>query len=160
MEEILLNTNDVVHVILRTSVIFLYAFLMLRLLGKRHLSHLMYTDLMVIIAFGSAVGDVMIYGEHIAHIFTSILAITVVTIIVKILEELSSHSTLAGHVIEGAARLVIDKGVVLVSALERENISEESILSLLREKNIMHVKDVRKAFIEPDGELSVIPYKK
>lgn len=120
----------------------------------------MYTDLMVIIAFGSAVGDVMIYAESTAHLLGSMLAITVVAVIVKILEELSSHSVIAGHFIEGEARLLIDKGVLLLPALASENLSEETILSLLREKNIASIKDVRKAFIEPDGELSVIPYKK
>jgi len=160
MEPIFLDITTAVGITLRTVVIFLYAFVLLRFLGKRHLSHLMYTDLMLIIAFGSAVGDVMIYGEQVVHLYASMLSITVVAIIVKVLEEISSHSTVAGRLIEGKACLLIDKGEILKPALERENISEESLLSLLREKNISSIKGVRKAFIEPDGELSVIPYKK
>lgn len=160
MEPFVLNMDVAAGVILRTTVIFLYAFLLLRLLGKRHLSHLMYTDLMVIIAFGSAVGDVMIYGEQVAHLFTSMIAITVVAVIVKILEEVSSHNHTASHLIEGTARLVVEKGAVIPQALEHENLSEDMVLSLLREKGIDSVKDVRKAFFEPDGELSTILYKR
>ena len=143
-------------VVLRTAIIFLYAFLLLRFLGKRHLRHLMYTDLLVVIAFGSAVGDVMIYGEDTVHLYASMIAITVVTIIVKVLEEIGSHEG-AGHwLIEGRARLIIDDGKFLRDALDRENLSEDSVLSLLREKEIEDISTVKKAFIEPDGELSVV----
>jgi len=159
MEQLAVPLAIVLEVVLRTTAIFLYAFLLLRLLGKRHLSHLMYTDVMVIIAFGSAVGDVMIYGENIVHLFSSMLAITVVAIIVKILEEASSHNGAASRLIEGQARLLIDKGKLLQDTLERENLSEEKVLSLLRQKEMGSIRNVRKAFIEPDGELSVIPYK-
>lgn len=155
-----MDIDTAASIILRTSIIFLYAFLLLRFLGKRHLSHLMYTDLMLIIAFGSAVGDVMIYAESTAHLLGSMLAITVVAVIVKLLEELSSHSVIAEHFIDGEARLLIDKGVLIKSAIDRENLSEEAILSQLRIKNIHGIRDVRKAFIEPDGELSIIPYKR
>ena len=160
MDTVIFDFEIGLEIVFRTTVIFLYAFLLLRLLGKRHLSHLMYTDLLVIIAFGSAVGDVMIYGENEAHLISSILAITVVAVIVKILEEVSSRNTMVGKFIEGQARLLIDKGSFVKGALGKENMSEETVLSLLREKNIENVKSVKKAFIEPDGELSVITYKK
>ena len=160
METFTFDIATATNVVLRTIVIFLYAFLLLRFLGKRHLSHLMYTDLMVIIAFGSAVGDVMIYGENVVHMYSSLLAITVVAIIVKVLEEVSSHSRVASLLLEGTARLLIDKGKIVDGALAKENLNEEALLSHLRQKNISSIKEVRKAFIEPDGELSVVVYKK
>lgn len=156
MENELLTLGGVADIILRTSIIFLYAFLLLRFLGKRHLKHLMYTDLMVIIAFGSAVGDVMIYGEDVAHLYASMIAITVVTVLVKVLEEISTHSNTAHDILEGKARLLVDNGAFVRESLERENLSEENVLSLLREKEVDGVTNVRKAFIEPDGELSII----
>jgi len=120
----------------------------------------MYTDLMVIIAFGSAVGDVMIYGEHVIHLYTSILAMTVVAVMVKILEEMSSRNKTASRLFEGTARLLVDHGKIINDALAKENFNEETLKSLLRQKNIESIKDVKKAFIEPDGEFSVVLYKK
>lgn len=159
MEQELLTLGGIVNIILRTSIIFFYAFLLLRFLGKRHLKHLMYTDLLVIIAFGSAVGDVMIYGENVVHLYASMIAITVVTVIVKVLEEISTHSSTGHDILEGKVRLLVDEGAFVRDALDRENLSEENVLSLLREKNIDGVSSIKKAFIEPDGELSVIEYK-
>ena len=160
MDAMMLTMDEASLIILRTASIFLYAFLALRFLGKRHLSHLMYTDLMVIIAFGSAVGDVMIYGENVAHLYGSMLAITVVTVIVKVLEEISSHSKLGSTIIDGSAVLLIDNGKVVAHALEHENLSEDMVLSLLRVKGHNSISEVEKAFIEPDGEVSVIPRQK
>lgn len=161
MEPVIIPTlSDTIEVVARTTIIFLYALLLLRLLGRRHLSHLKYTDVLVIIAFGSAVGDVMIYGEHVARVLTAMLAITVVAVIVKILEELTSHNGFAERLLSGEATLVIERGVVLRRALERTNVSEQELSSMLRQKEIHTIQDVRVAFLEPDGELSVIAYKK
>jgi uncharacterized membrane protein YcaP (DUF421 family) len=52
---------------------------------------------MVIIAFGSAVGDVMIYGESVVHMLVSMLAMSVVALLVKMLEELSSRNGTASR---------------------------------------------------------------
>jgi len=159
MEQEILTLGGIVNIILRTSIIFFYAFLLLRFLGKRHLKHLMYTDLMVIIAFGSAVGDVMIYGENVVHLYASMIAITVVTVIVKVLEGISTHSDTAHDLLEGKARLLVDEGKFIRDSLGRENLNEATVLSLLREKNIDGITSLKKVFIEPDGELSVIHYE-
>jgi uncharacterized membrane protein YcaP (DUF421 family) len=163
MEDLLFSTiamREIVNVVVRTTLIFMYAFVLLRLLGKRRLSHFGYIDLLLIIAFGSAVGDVMIYGESTIHLISSMVAITVVSILVKLLNEFSSHSSLGNKLVDGQARLLIDKGLVVEGSLQKEDLDEEKLNSYLREKGIDSVKRVRKAFIEPDGEISVIPYSK
>ena len=116
-------------------------------------------DLLLVIAFGSAVGDVMIYNESVVHFVSSMVAITVVSVIVKLLNELSSRSSFATSIFDGQARLLIDKGIIIDGVLDKEDLTEDQLCSSLREKGIDSVKKVRKAFIETDGEISVIPYK-
>ena len=156
----LIESRETISVVIRTTIIFLYAFVLIRLLGKRRLSHLSYTDLLLIISFGSAIGDVMIYGEDNAQLITSMVAITVVAIIVKIINEISSHSRIGTTLFEGHATLIIDAGKVDENILKKEDLTLEMLESYLREKGIDSPKKVRKAFIEPDGEISVIAYKK
>ncbi len=149
--------TTMVNVVLRTTIIFLYALLLLRLLGKRRLAHLTYLDILLIIAFGSAVGDVMIYDDSTVHLLTSMVAITVVALIVKILQELTSHWGRAQHLLEGQARLLVDNGKIQRDMLEREDMSEEHLRSLLRQRGHHSTTHLKKVFIEPDGELSIIP---
>lgn len=153
-------TADQFTVVFRTVGIFLWALVLLRILGRKRLSHLTYIDLLLIISFGSAVGDVMIYPESTAKFLTSIVSITVVGIVVKLLDELSSHSGLANRIIDGHSQIVIERGKVVEGVLARENMSEETLLSLLREHGADAIHKVRWAYLEPDGELSVAIYKK
>jgi len=152
----LVSFEVVISVFIRTLAIFFFAFLILRLLGKRHLTHLTYIDLLLIISLGSAVGDVMIYDESITQIFSSIVAISIIGILVKILNELSSHSKKMNSFIVGRASLIIENGKFIEKALAREDMSEEDAMGMLREKGLQSKKDVKRAFLEPDGELSIL----
>jgi len=152
----LVSLDIALNVLGRTLVIFFFAFLVLRLLGKRSLAHLTYLDLLLIIALGSAVGDVMIYDESVVQITSSMIAIAIVGVIVKILGELSSRYQKAGHLIIGTARLLVKDGKVIKQAIRQEDMNEEDLMRMLRERDIHDIKKVKKAFIESDGELSVV----
>ena len=51
------------HQLVRIIVIYVFTIIMLRIAGKRRIAHLSAFDILIIIALGSAVGDVMVYGE-------------------------------------------------------------------------------------------------
>lgn len=155
-----LFSYDLLVVITRTVGIFVWALILLRCLGRKRLSHPTYVDLLLVIAFGSAVGDVMIYPESIARFLTSMAAITIVAFVVWLLDEASSRFTFANTLIDGHSQIVINHGKVIEGVLGRVNLSEADLLSLLRENGVDAVHKVRWAYLEPDGELSVAIYKK
>lgn len=152
--------NDWLGILLRTVGIFVWAFILLRLTGRRRLAHLTYIDLLLIVAFGSAVGDVMIYDESIARFTTSMIALGVVTLIVKMLDEAASHSKFINRLIVGKPQMIIEKGEVIPEAMEAENFTEEELLSLLRQHDVDAVSKVKVAYIEPDGKLTVSVYSR
>ncbi len=152
----LITLEQFFAVSVRTLIIFLFAFFVLRMLGKKHLSHFTYLDLLLVIALGSAVGDVMIYDESIAQIFSSAIAIVIVGVIVKILNNFVVGSKLGGQLIEGQARLIIYRGEILDESLKKEGMSKEELMTYLRLKGFEDPSGIRKAFIEPDGEISII----
>lgn len=148
--------QTIARVLVRTAAIFIFAFFVLRLLGKRHLAHLTYLDLLLVIALGSAVGDVMIYEESTVQLLSSVIGITMVGILVKLFNELSLHNAAANSLIEGTARLVISNGKVIKDALAKENMSQADLVSMMRQKGFTAVAQIQKGFIEPDGELSLV----
>ena len=105
-------------------------------------------------------GDVMIYTETITQMLSSMIAISVVAVFVKILNELSSRSRRVSSFVTGDARLVIENGKFIQKALSQEDMNEEDIMRILRPKGYQTTKNIRKAFLEADGELSVITYNK
>jgi len=151
-----ISLDQVLIVVLRTVIIFIFAFFILRLLGKRSLSHFTYLDLLLIVALGSAVGDVMIYEESIAQLFSSIVAISVVGFIVKFLNETTSHFKKVEKLVVGEARLIIKDSKVIKEALSQEDMSESELRAVLRIKGFENYDSIKKAFIESDGEVSII----
>lgn len=81
-----ISFDEVIVVLIRTLAIFFFAFLALRLLGRKQLAHLTVIDLLLVIALGSAVGDVMIYDETITQMLSSMIAIGAVAIFVRIIQ--------------------------------------------------------------------------
>lgn len=152
--------DDLLGILLRTVGIFVWAFILLRLTGRRRLAHLTYIDLLLIVAFGSAVGDVMIYDESIARFSTSMIALAVVTLIVKVLDEAAARSQFINRLIVGKPHIIIDKGKVVEKTMQAENFTEDDLLSLLRERDVDAIHKVRYAYIEPDGKLTVSVYKR
>ena len=51
------------EIILRTTVLFVFALILIRTMGKRSLGQLSTFDFVIIIALGSAVGDPMFYDD-------------------------------------------------------------------------------------------------
>jgi uncharacterized membrane protein YcaP (DUF421 family) len=151
------NLLDVLSVLTRTVGIFVFTLILLRLLGKRHLSHLTYLDLLLVISMGSAVGDVMIYDEGTAQLVSSLVALTTIALLVKLLSRWSAASPAVNRLVTGTARVVVNNGKLLEHELRKEEMTKDELLTLLREKGFDEISDTKRVFIEPDGEVSIVP---
>ena len=55
-----------------------------------------------------------------------------------------------------APRLVVSNGRLLRKNMDKERLSEEQLMSHLREQGVEDLERVRKAYVEGDGRISVI----
>jgi len=150
------STDEFLIIVARTTTIFLVAFLTLRFLGRRRLAHLTFIDVLLIVALGSAVGDVMIYGETTAHFLASATAIVVVGVFVKIFEELASRYELMHKIVIGNAVPLVDGGKIVESSLQKNDIRQEDLMAMLRSKGVHDLKRVDRVWLEYDGEISIV----
>lgn len=141
------------EIIFRTFIMYGYTVILLRILGKRGMGQLSMLELAIIISFGSAVGDPMIAYDM--PIFYGLLAITVVTICQIGFERLINKNRKVESVMEGKSNMVVKDGVIIWDCMERDNISREDLFRSLREKNVQHLGEVKKAFFETSGAISV-----
>lgn len=147
--------NQILTVLVRSLIIFLFAFMMLRLLGKRQLTQLTFIDLLIIIAFGSAIGDVMIYSEDIVHLISSVAAVGFITLIVIVINSIIARNAAVGRLISGRSAVILRNGKVLHEALAKESMNEEELKEELREKGIHSYSNLREVILEPNGGLSI-----
>lgn len=156
MDIVIPDLAQISQVFTRTALIFFFTFVILRLLGKKRLSQLSVIDLLLIISLGSAVGDVMIYGEETASIITSMIAIATVGVLIKLVDELVQVVPRLEKVTEGEATILIKNGRIDAEALKRENITQGELESMLREKGYLKHFHLKEVALEPDGQVSVI----
>jgi uncharacterized membrane protein YcaP (DUF421 family) len=62
-------------------------------------------------------------------------------------------------ILEPPPLLLIDNGRVLWRHLRREFVSETELKSKLREQGVADPKEVEKAYLEPDGQVTVLKKK-
>jgi uncharacterized membrane protein YcaP (DUF421 family) len=60
------------------------------------------------------------------------------------------------HLIEGTPTLLVRRGHILSMNLEKEGITRDDLLRVLREHGVGHIEDVRTAILEVDGSISVL----
>jgi uncharacterized membrane protein YcaP (DUF421 family) len=142
------------EIIFRTLVMYAYTVFLLRLLGKRGMGQLSMLELAIIISFGSAVGDPMVGAD--VPILHGMLAITVVTAFQICLERLINKNKKVEAIMEGEPNLIVNDGVIQWTCMKKDNISKEDLFRSLRAQDVDHLGQIKKAFFETSGNVSVM----
>lgn len=144
------------EIAVRTAIIYGYTLLLLRWLGSRTVGQLSNVEFLLVIALGSAVGDAMFYPD--VPLIHSMLVVTVVVGANKLLDLVIARSAPAERLLDGKPREAIRDGVVVRDFIDRASISRHELFQELREKGIEQLGEVRRAYIEKDGKVTVFKY--
>lgn len=146
------------EILFRTSLMYAYTILLLRFLGKRSMGQLSTLELAIIICFGSAVGDPMM-GKDVP-IIHGMVVITTVALLQTAAEWVINRNKRLETLMEGQADCLVKDGLIVNSSLERNNLSHEDLFRFLRSKDIEQLGQVKNAFFETSGLVSVWCYAK
>lgn len=141
------------EIAVRTAIMYAYTLAVVRLLGKRGQGHLSPFELVIIVALGSSVGDPMFYPD--VPILHGIVVITVVVALQRALTKATERSHRMENLLESKVRRLIAGGIIDREALDREDLSEAELFSALRERDVEHLGQVRRAYLEPSGTITV-----
>jgi uncharacterized membrane protein YcaP (DUF421 family) len=145
------------EIAVRTAIIYGYTLLLLRWLGSRTIGQLSNVEFLLVIALGSAVGDAMFYPD--VPLIHAMLVVTVVVGANKLLDMVIAKSAPAERLLDGEPRQAIRDGVIMRDFLDRASISRQELFQELREKGIEQLGEVRRAYIEKDGKVTVFKHK-
>ncbi len=140
----------------RVVVIYLFAVLLLRFMGKRGNRNLSPFEYLVIIALGSATGDAMFYPQ------VPILYAWLVIALIVLLSRLTAVAQLRfEHVnayMEGYPLVLVREGRVVEDALKKARLRTDEFMAMLRVEGVEDTGEVRLAFLERTGELGLYCY--
>lgn len=144
------------EILIRVSIIMMYTVLIMRWIGKRAVGTLGSSDVLLIIAMGSAVGDATFYPD--VPLAVPITAIT----LIAAFQRLYIYIGIKGKKKRiGATRKVVklvESGRILSDNLTIDDIEESEVYMLLREAGIHYLSEVEHAYYEQSGHLSIYTY--
>lgn len=143
----------VFEIMFRTVVMYLVLIVFFKITGKTGIRQLSAFDFILIIGLGSAAGDPMFMEDipllHTVAVFATILAVYMG------INKLTQRSHKADVLLEGETACVLTNGVIDHRRLMSEGLTLMQFYSELRNNQVSHLGQVRRAFIEISGETSV-----
>jgi uncharacterized membrane protein YcaP (DUF421 family) len=141
------------EIAVRSIVIYGYTLFLLRWIGGRSIGQLSLVEFLLVIALGSAVGDGMFYAE--VPLLHCLVVITVVVLLDKALAFVVARYGRLEDMIEGKSVEIIKDGRISWRQMRAKDIGCDELFEQLRLRDVEHLGQVRGAYFETNGLLSV-----
>jgi uncharacterized membrane protein YcaP (DUF421 family) len=155
-EKVFVPSGSIPEIILRGTVIYLFLFIIFRLL-RRGAGAIGLSDLLVVVLIADAAQNAM-SAEYQSVTEGAILVATIVAW--DYLFDWLAFRFPGLTFLHPPALLLIKNGRVLERNLRKEMISEEELLGELREQGVENVKEVKYSYMEANGHISVVKKSK
>ncbi|HEY4614562.1 MAG TPA: YetF domain-containing protein [Citricoccus sp.] len=153
-QSIVLPSAPLPELALRGTVTYLVLFLLLRVVGRRESGGIGVTDVLVVVLVANAatvglVGD----GQSLADGFLLVLVILFWSVVI---DALSYRFPAVSRLLKAGPRVLIDDGRLNRHTMRREFMTHDEVMSLLRIHGIKDPSEVHRAYLEPNGTISII----
>jgi uncharacterized membrane protein YcaP (DUF421 family) len=145
-----------VNVALRTTVIYAFLLVGLRLTGTRALGQLSVFDFVLLLIIANAVQNAMVGPD--TSLAGGLVAAGVLMAWHWVIDRVRLRDRRLAKLIAGEGIMLIYHGKILDEHRHRAGITRDELLQALREHGVARVDDVMFAVLEPDGMISVVRY--
>jgi uncharacterized membrane protein YcaP (DUF421 family) len=142
------------QILIRCVVVYLFVLVGLRLTGKREVGQMTPFDLVLILLIANAVQNAMVGPD--TSLTAGLIAAAVLLALNFLFGRFVQRSRPLARLVKGHATLLVNRGVLLDTHLQKEGISREDLMAALREHDVASLDDVRLAVLEVDGTISVL----
>ena len=144
--------------ILRTLIISVLAYTaliaMLRMVGNRPLTQLNAFDFIVNVALGSTLATVLLNKD--VALADGVLTFLILIILQMIIRYLNKRSEKFSKLVKTKPQLLFYQGEYLEDALDKNSISREEILQIVRSEGVGDLDKIGAIVLETNGRFSVI----
>jgi uncharacterized membrane protein YcaP (DUF421 family) len=143
-----------VDLVLRAVAMFVFLFVLTRIIGKRELGSLQPFDLLLLIILGDALQQGMTQDDY--SITGAVLIVGTFATLQVLLSWMSFRFPRTRPILEGEPIIVIQNGEPIARNLRRERLTVDDLTEGARRQGISHLADVQYAILETDGTLSFL----
>ena len=146
-------STAVPELIFRVALVYAGVFLLLRIVGKRHVGELAPFDLVVLLILSECVQNALIGDDK--SVTGGLIAAATLFGINQVVGRISWRNKRAERLLEGTPRVLVRHGRVLKQVLAEEQITHSELLEALRREGCSSLSKVRYAILEPSGDITI-----
>lgn len=139
---------------LSSFAVYLFIIVAIRLFGKKELAQLSIIDLVFILLISNAVQNAMVGSD--SSLAGGLVAASTLFVANYMLKYLLYRFPKLGIAVQGVELMLIYKGQLNVSNMNKARITREEILEAVREHGVSEIREVDLAVLETDGNISII----
>jgi len=143
--------------IVRPLVVYAALLVLIRLFGKRELAQLNPYDLVVLLTISNTVQNAIIGNDN--SITGGLIGAFVLMLFNFLVVRFLYHHEKIDRVIEGDAIILVDNGIVVKEALDRELITVPELESVAHRQGFESIREVQRCILEPGGTLAMFGKK-
>jgi uncharacterized membrane protein YcaP (DUF421 family) len=145
------------ELVVRGTVMYLFLFAVFRVVIKRRIGAVGMADLLVLVIVADAAQNGMA-GEY-RSITDGMILLGTIIAWDALLDFLTYRFRSVERLLLPPPLLLIDRGRILWRNLRKEFVSELELQAKLREHGVRHPSEVDKAYMEPNGEVTILKKK-
>jgi uncharacterized membrane protein YcaP (DUF421 family) len=141
-------------IVFRATAAYVFIVFMLRIIGRRELSSLGPTDLVLLIVMGDLIQNGVTQSDYsVTGIF---LAVSTIALLTLAMSFVTFKLPLARRVIEGEPLILVDNGRPVEKNLRAERMTVGDIAEEMRGQGIESLDDVKWCVLESSGSMSFV----
>ena len=153
-QKMFLPDTPLLEIFFRGTIMYLSIYFLLRFVLKRQTGSLGIADVLVLVLISDAAQNGM--AKDYTSVTDGLLLVSTIVFWSYALDWLGYHFPRLERIFHAGPLKIVQDGRVLRKHMKKELISEEELLSQLRQHGISSVQQVKEACIEGDGHVSVV----
>jgi uncharacterized membrane protein YcaP (DUF421 family) len=143
---------------IRSAVIFVFIYVLMRIIGRRELSSLEPFDLILLVVLGDSVQQAVTQDDY--SVTGAVIVVATIALLQVSVSYLNFKVPRLRPIFDGEPIVIVQDGKVIEGNARRERLTLEDIAEAARMQQIASLEDVQWAVLETSGEMSFIEKQK
>jgi len=143
---------------IRSAVIFVFIYVLMRIVGRRELSSLEPFDLILLVVLGDSVQQAVTQDDY--SVTGAVIVVATIALLQVTVSYLNFKVPRLRPILDGEPIVIVQDGKVIEGNARRERLTLDDIAEAARMQSIASLEDVQWAVLETSGELSFIEKQK
>lgn len=141
-------------IVIRAAIVFVFLYLLMRMLGRRELTSMEPFDLILLVVIGDLVQQGVTQSDY--SVTGALLAVSTIALLTVLVSWSSFRFRRLRPILAGEPIVLVEDGEVIEANLRRQRLTVGEIEAEARLEQIKSLEEVRWAILETNGQISFV----